>query len=243
MRAASGSTSSISAVDVLVGTVELGRQRRARRATSGRRRQREPPRAERARCRGRARSRYFPSNVVVPCASIQSRWRTTASTRAAPPAARVARIGRQDPAAGGDGAPRSDAPAARSANSCDPVADERRMRVAVDETRDGAEPASVDLLDVAGERREVAHGPTASIQSVAGRRETRSRSPRRRGARLGGVARARPPAWRAARGRGRAAGSRRGRLPAVSRRDTAAGRARPAAQPQPPRRSRHRRGA
>jgi hypothetical protein len=42
------------------------------------------------------------------------------------------------------------------------------MRVAVDETRDGAEPASVDILDVAGERREVAHGSHRLDPSVAG---------------------------------------------------------------------------
>jgi hypothetical protein len=39
----------------------------------------------------------------------------------------------------------------------DAVAAERRMRVAVDEPRDRAEPAGVDLLDVAVDTAEVAH--------------------------------------------------------------------------------------
>ena len=41
----------------------------------------------------------------------------------------------------------------------DAVAAERRMRVAVDEPRHGAEPGAVELLDLAVERREVAHPP------------------------------------------------------------------------------------
>ena len=82
------------------------------------------------------------------------------------------------------------------------VAHERRMRVAVDETGDGAEPASVDLLDVAGERREVAHGPHRLDRAVADEDKRVSRSPRRRGARRREVAPARRPASRAARGRG-----------------------------------------
>ena len=41
----------------------------------------------------------------------------------------------------------------------DAVAAERRVRVAVDEPRDRAEPAAVDLVDVAVERRQVAHPP------------------------------------------------------------------------------------
>jgi hypothetical protein len=41
----------------------------------------------------------------------------------------------------------------------DPVAAERGMRVAVDESRNRAEPATVDLEDVAVHRLEVSHAP------------------------------------------------------------------------------------
>ena len=83
------------------------------------------------------------------------------------------------------------------------VPDERRMRVAVDETRDGAEPASVDILDVAGERRQGRAWlpPPRSVPSRAMRNASSitSTSP---SVGLGGVAHARPPEWRPARGRG-----------------------------------------
>ncbi len=39
----------------------------------------------------------------------------------------------------------------------DAVAGEARVRVAVDESRDRGQPAPVDLLDVAGERSQLAH--------------------------------------------------------------------------------------
>ena len=54
----------------------------------------------------------------------------------------------------------------------DAVAAERRVRVAVDEPRDRAQPAPVDLDDVAVERRQVAHAPHR-LDRVAGAEDVR----------------------------------------------------------------------
>jgi hypothetical protein len=49
----------------------------------------------------------------------------------------------------------------------DAVAAERRMRVAVDEPREPAQPAPVELLDVAGDRSELGHAPERLHLAVA----------------------------------------------------------------------------
>ena len=54
----------------------------------------------------------------------------------------------------------------------DAVAAERRMRVAVDEARDRAQPAAVDLDDVAVEPRQVPHAPHG-LDRVAGAEHVR----------------------------------------------------------------------
>ncbi len=74
--------------------------------------------------------------------------------------------GREDPAAGGVQLLVARAPGAER-ELVDAVAAERRVRVAVDEARDGAEPAPVELLQLAAERRQVAHPPDR-LDAVAG---------------------------------------------------------------------------
>ena len=50
-------------------------------------------------------------------------------------------------------------PAGAERELLDAVAAESRMRVAVDEARDRAQPSTVHLDDISAERREVAHAP------------------------------------------------------------------------------------
>ena len=94
----------------------------------------------------------------MPAASIQPRWRSTAAVSASSPAARVARtVERIPPPAAWSSS--YVAPRGAQRELLDAVAREARVRVAVDEARDRAEAAPVELLDVAVERAEVAHPP------------------------------------------------------------------------------------
>ena len=149
---------------------------RARRATSACRRRRGPRAATRARCRGRARSRTFPRTSSCPARASS---RVPLDGRAQAVLARRARRanGREDAAAC-----RVQLLVARAARAqrelVDAVAAERRVRVAVDEARDRAAPASVELDDVAVERRagRASARPPRSCRRRRGRTRPRSRS-------------------------------------------------------------------
>ena len=97
------------------------------------------------------------SNVVVPARSIHSAVAATASREPASLRRPRRAHGRENAAAG-----RVELLVARAARAqrelVDAVAGEAGVRVAVDEPRDGAEPAAVDLLDLAVEPRpQLAH--------------------------------------------------------------------------------------
>ena len=90
---------------------------------------------------------------------------------------------REDPAAGGVELLVARAACAKR-KLLDAVAAERRMRVAVDETGDRAKPAGVDVLDLAVDQPELAHGTdgldrgsVAEHVAVLDQVELRQRSP------------------------------------------------------------------
>ena len=207
-------------VEVRVGVAELRRHR-----------VRAEPRRDAARVADRAERRELRV-AVEPVARLRlERRRALAEHPPAVPLDRCAQAvlagrprradGREDAAAGG-----VQLLVARAAGAerelVHAVAAERGVRVAVDEARDRAQAAAVELDDVAVERRQVAHPPDR-LDRVAGAEDERvlehlDLAERRAAERRIGSARA----SRAARGRGRAAA--RGR---VTRRPGAGGIRRP----------------
>ena len=116
----------------------------------------------------------MPSHVVVPCASIHAGVPLDAVAQAVL-AERARRAdGREDAAARGVQLLVARAGGAKR-ELLDPVAAQRRMRVTVDEARDRAEAATVELLDVAVERRQVAHPPDRLDRGRRRRGRTRPR--------------------------------------------------------------------
>ena len=88
----------------------------------------------------------------------------------------------------------------------DPVAAPRRVGVAVDEPGDRAEPATVELLELAVERGQVAHAPDRRDRvAVAEDERVVDHVDRARASRAASGAPFRRQASRPARGRGRAA--------------------------------------
>ena len=158
--------------------------------------------------------------AVEPVARLALPRRRAVREASTPRAARRVRAGRPRRARGSRGrsrgcrrppraAPRSVAPAGAQRELFGAVAAERRVRMAVDEPRNRAEPAAVELLDLAVERAEVAHPPDR-LDLAAGAEDDRRPRARRRRRALGPAAAPRGQrASRAARGRGPAAVPRR----------------------------------
>ena len=114
---------------------------------------------------------------------------------------------RQDPAARGEEllVRRTAAPQRELVRA---IAGERRVRVAVDEPGDRREPSAVDLLDVAVERRQVAHSADLLDEARHASGRTRPRRPRSGRARRREAVRRPPTASRAGRDLERGGGSR-----------------------------------
>ena len=109
----------------------------------------------------------FPSNVVVPCASIASRCRTTICSSSSGPAARVARVVERIPPPAASSSSYV-APRCPQRELVRPIAGERGVGVAVDEAGHRGDAPTVDLLDIAVQPSVSSRmRPTASIDLAA----------------------------------------------------------------------------
>ena len=135
-----------------------------RRATWALPRPHEPPAAARARCRGRGRSPTSPrtsscrerASMLDAAAVIRGQLGLVGSAR---------RPHRREDAAAGRVKLLVRRSACPERELVDPIATEARVCVAVDEARDGAEPATVDLPQIGGKiGGKIGHPPDASTR-------------------------------------------------------------------------------